>query len=104
MFGRWLSTFDTVAFDTPASRATLAELAFPLSAMIVGVVALGASPTPSQWLGFVILLTAVVGLALHEQRSSHPSVAVPDDAREAVVKWCRSNLRQQRQRTEHRHR
>ena len=70
---------------TPASRATLAELAFPLSAVIVGVVALGASPTPSQWLGFVILLTAVVGLALHEQRSSHPSVAVPDDAREAIA-------------------
>jgi drug/metabolite transporter (DMT)-like permease len=69
---------------TPASRATLAELAFPLTAAVVGVAALGARPTASQWVGFVVLLTAVVGLALHEQRSTRPSVAVPEDAREAL--------------------
>jgi drug/metabolite transporter (DMT)-like permease len=69
---------------TPASRATLAELAFPLTAAVVGVVALGARPTTSQWVGFVVLLASVVGLALHEQRSARPSVAVPDDAREAL--------------------
>ena len=69
---------------TPASRATLAELAFPLSAVVVGVAALGARPTASQWAGFVVVLVSVVGLALHEQRSSRPSVAVPDDAREAL--------------------
>ena len=57
---------------TPASRATLAELA------------LGARPTPSQWVGFVIVLVCVVSLALHEQRSERPAVAVPDDAREAL--------------------
>jgi drug/metabolite transporter (DMT)-like permease len=69
---------------TPASRATLAELAFPLTAVVVGVAALGARPTASQWVGFVMVLAAVVGLALHEQRSRRPSVAVPDDAREAL--------------------
>lgn len=69
---------------TPASRATIAELAFPLSAVVVGVAALGARPTVSQWLGFVLVLAAVLGLALHEHRSSRPSVAVPDDAREAL--------------------
>lgn len=69
---------------TPASRATLAELAFPLTAAVVGVVALGARPTGSQWVGFVVVLASVVGLALHEQRSDRPSVAVPDDAREAL--------------------
>jgi drug/metabolite transporter (DMT)-like permease len=69
---------------TPASRATLAELAFPLSAVVVGVAALGASPTATQWAGFVVVLVSVVGLALHEQRSARPSVAVPDDAREAL--------------------
>jgi len=69
---------------TPASRATLAELAFPLSAVVVGVAALGARPTASQWVGFVMVLASVVGLALHEQRSRRPSVAVPDDAREAL--------------------
>jgi drug/metabolite transporter (DMT)-like permease len=70
---------------TPASRATLAELAFPLTAGVVGVAALGARPELSQWVGFVVLLTAVVGLALHEKRSEQPSVAVPDDAREAMA-------------------
>jgi drug/metabolite transporter (DMT)-like permease len=69
---------------TPASRATLAELAFPLSAVVVGVAALGARPTASQGVGFVVVLVSVVGLALHEQRSSRPSVAVPDNAREAL--------------------
>ncbi len=69
---------------TPASRATLAELAFPLTAAVVGVAALGARPTASQWVGFVVVLASVVGLALHEQRSETPSVAVPDDAREAL--------------------
>lgn len=69
---------------TPASRATLAELAFPLSAVVVGVAALGARPTASQWVGFVVVLASVVGLALHEQRSERPSVDVPDDAREAL--------------------
>ena len=69
---------------TPASRATLAELTFPLTAVVVGVAALGARPTPSQWVGFVIVLVCVVSLALHEQRSEGPAVAVPDDAREAL--------------------
>lgn len=69
---------------TPASRATLAELTFPLTAVVVGVAALGARPTPSQWVGFVIVLVCVVSLALHEQRSERPAVAVPDDAREAL--------------------
>lgn len=69
---------------TPASRATLAELAFPLTAAVVGVVALGARPTATQWVGFVVVLASVVGLALHEQRSARPSVAVPSDAREAL--------------------
>jgi len=31
-----------------------------------------------------MVLASVVGLALHEQRSRRPSVAVPDDAREAL--------------------
>ena len=70
---------------TPASRATLAELAFPLTAAVVGVAALGARPELSQWVGFVVLLGAVVGLALHEKRSEQPSVAVPDEATEALA-------------------
>jgi drug/metabolite transporter (DMT)-like permease len=70
---------------TPASRATLAELAFPLTAALVGVVALDATLTGSQWLGFVVVLASVLGLAVHEHRSEHPSVAVPDRADEALI-------------------
>ncbi|MBR7743582.1 DMT family transporter [Phycicoccus sp. BSK3Z-2] len=70
---------------TPASRATLAELAFPLSAALVGVVALGARPEPTQWLGFVVVLASVVALALNEQRSDRPSVKAPDRADDALA-------------------
>ena len=70
--------------NTPASRATLAELAFPITAAVVGVTVLGRSLGPSQWVGFAVVLAAVVGLALHERRSERPSVAVPDRADEAL--------------------
>jgi drug/metabolite transporter (DMT)-like permease len=69
---------------TPASRATLAELAFPVTAAAVGVTLLDARLDGSQWVGFALVLLAVVGLALHERRSREPAVAVPDDARVAV--------------------
>lgn len=59
---------------TPASRATLAELAFPLTAALVGVVAFGSRPEASQWLGVAIVLVTVVSLSLHEQRATRPAV------------------------------
>lgn len=65
---------------TPASRATLAELAFPLTAAVVGVVAFGTRPAPTQWLGMAVVLVTVVGLALHEQRAAVPAVSAPDAA------------------------
>jgi drug/metabolite transporter (DMT)-like permease len=63
---------------TPASRATLAELAFPLTAALVGVAAFDARPTGSQWLGMMVVLASVVGLALHEQRSRRPAVVTTE--------------------------
>lgn len=69
---------------TPASRATLAELAFPLTAALVGIAAFDSRPSVTQWVGVVVVLTTVVGLALHEQRSSRPAVAVPSDVDEAI--------------------
>lgn len=69
---------------TPASRATLAELAFPLTAAVVGVVGLGATLEASQWTGFVIVLASVVGLAVHEQRSRRPAVDTPGPAAYAL--------------------
>jgi drug/metabolite transporter (DMT)-like permease len=69
---------------TPASRATFAELAFPLTAAAVGVTLLGGTLDGSQWTGFVVVLVSVVALALHERRSRRPAVAAPDDVRDAV--------------------
>ena len=69
---------------TPASRATMAELAFPLTAAVIGVVAFAARPSPTQWLGFVIVLVTVVALAIHEQRAEHPAVAAPVRAEDAL--------------------
>jgi drug/metabolite transporter (DMT)-like permease len=69
---------------TPATRATLAELAFPVTAAIVGVVFLGSTLVASQWVGFTVLLAAVTLLAVHEHRSRRPVVPVPDRVEDAV--------------------
>ncbi|MCX4471561.1 DMT family transporter [Micromonospora sp. NBC_01655] len=59
---------------TPASNATLAELAFPLTAAVVGLALLDGRLGASQWTGLVLVLASVVLLALHENRSSLPAV------------------------------
>lgn len=62
---------------TAASRATLAELAFPATAAVVGVVFLDSRLEASQWLGLAIVVAAVVGLGWHERRRRRPAVVVP---------------------------
>lgn len=69
---------------TPASRATLAELAFPFTAALVGVAFLGAELSGSQWLGLALLAATVTLLALHERLSRTPAVATPSAVDEAV--------------------
>ncbi len=69
---------------TPASRATLAELAFPFTAALVGVAVLGATLTWTQWLGLLVVAASVTALALHERVSRSPAVAVPAPVEEAV--------------------
>lgn len=59
---------------TAAARATLGELAFPLTAALIGVTLLDGSLDGSQWIGFVLLLVSVTALALHERRASSPAV------------------------------
>lgn len=53
---------------TPASRATLAELAFPATAAIVGVAFLGTHLSATQWLGFAVVALTVTALGWHETR------------------------------------
>jgi DME family drug/metabolite transporter len=69
---------------TPASRATLAELAFPLTAAVVGVVFLDNVLSGTQWLGAAVVAASVTALALHERFSSHKAVATPAPVEEAV--------------------
>ena len=59
---------------TAAARATLGELAFPMTAALIGVSFLGGSLDGSQWTGFVLLLGSVTLLALHERRARTPAV------------------------------
>ena len=63
--------------DTAASRATLAELAFPVTAAVVGLSLPHARALSwSQWLGMVIIVGAVVALSWNEQRR-RPAVEAP---------------------------
>jgi len=71
--------------QTPASRATLAELAFPVTAAAVGVTLLDGRLDGSQWLGFAVVLASVVALALHENRAKRPAVAVENRAVDALT-------------------
>jgi drug/metabolite transporter, DME family len=45
---------------TPASSATLAELAFPLTAILIGWSAFDTVPTTTQWVGIVVLSATIV--------------------------------------------
>jgi drug/metabolite transporter, DME family len=63
--------------STPAARATIAELAFPVTAAVVGVTVLDRSLSWSQWAGFVLLLVTVVVFARHEQRAERTAVIPP---------------------------
>ncbi len=49
---------------TPASAATVAELAFPLSAAMVNYLAFGAVLTFSQWVGVLVLAGAITWMSL----------------------------------------
>jgi drug/metabolite transporter, DME family len=65
--------------STPAARATIAELAFPITAAVVGITVLNASLTGSQWTGLILLLITVVAFAQHEQRAEQTAVIPPTE-------------------------
>ena len=49
---------------TPASVATLAELCYPLTSLLIGLCIQHTLLSPAQWTGFGLLLVAVFGLSL----------------------------------------
>ncbi|HYH28858.1 MAG TPA: EamA family transporter [Pseudonocardia sp.] len=59
--------------STAAARATLAELAFPVTATLIGVGLLGTRLEPSQWIGLLVVVASVTALGLRE-RSPQPVV------------------------------
>lgn len=66
---------------TPASRATLAELAFPVTAALIGVGLLGTRLTVTQWVGFAVVVVAVTALGWHERvRRTRAVVLAPQPA------------------------
>jgi drug/metabolite transporter (DMT)-like permease len=52
--------------STAAARATFAELAFPVTAALVGMLFLGSRLAGSQWLGLLVVVGAVTALSLRE--------------------------------------
>ncbi len=64
---------------TPAARATLAEMAFPVTAALIGVTLLGAQLAWTQWLGLAVVVASVTALGLRE-RGGAP-VVQPVEAR-----------------------
>jgi drug/metabolite transporter (DMT)-like permease len=70
--------------STAASRATFAELAFPATAALIGVLFLGTRLSPSQWIGLLVVVAAVSALSARERRP-HPLVAVAVEPSEPVA-------------------
>lgn len=56
--------------STPAAAATLAELAFPVAALVVNRVAFGASLTGSQLVGVLVLCAVLVAMSAFGRESS----------------------------------
>lgn len=55
---------------TPASAATLAELAFPISAVTINYLAFGTTLTTTQWIGLVLLSGVITVMGLIGRRGS----------------------------------
>ena len=64
---------------TPAAAATLGELAFPLSALLVNYIAFGAVLTATQGLGIVALAGTITVMGIAGQRGAEEIGVVPGE-------------------------
>ncbi len=71
--------------STPASRATLGELAFPATSALVGVAFLGTTLTGTQWLGLVVVAATVTLLGWHESRREPAVAPAPADPADGAL-------------------
>ena len=67
---------------TSASVATLAELCYPLTSLLIGLFVQHTLVLPAQWLGLGLLLTAVFGL------TRQPSVSAPSESKSEVSNFA----------------
>lgn len=65
--------------STPASSATLAELAFPLTAILIGWSVFDSVPTATQWLGIATLSVTIVVMSRAAQRGREALGVIAED-------------------------
>lgn len=64
---------------TPAAAATIAELSFPLTALVVNYIAFGTVLTMSQWIGLLVLAGTVTVMGLSARRgATGMGIVAPD--------------------------
>lgn len=61
--------------ETPASAATLAELAFPISAITINYLAFEATLVASQWVGVFLLSATIAAMGLASRRGT-PAIGI----------------------------
>lgn len=59
-----------------AARATLAELAFAVTAVLLGVGLLGTELSSTQWLGLAVVVVSVTALGSVTEQAPKPVVRV----------------------------
>ena len=62
---------------TPAAAATLGELAFPLTVLVLDYLAFGAVLSGSQWLGLSILVATITTMGALRANGTPTGVEVP---------------------------
>jgi len=62
---------------TPAAAATLGELAFPLTALVLDYIAYRATLSPSQWLGLGLLVATIMTMGTLRANGTPTGVEVP---------------------------
>lgn len=61
---------------TPASAATLAELAFPVSAVTLNYLVFGTTLSPTQWVGLLLLVLTIVTMTLVSRSNDEESLGI----------------------------
>ncbi len=62
---------------TPAAAATLGELAFPLTALVLDYLAFGSTLSASQWLGLAVLVSTITTMGTLRVNGTPTGVEVP---------------------------